>query len=70
MSAQTKVLRRAAVIERTGVPRATMYRLMANGEFPRPIPLTPSGRSVGWREDEVSKWLEARTAARDARVGN
>lgn len=65
---ETRVMRRGAVMEVTGLCKSTLYDLMAEGNFPRPIPLSPSGRVVGWRADEVAKWVEARTAARDGKA--
>lgn len=50
------VLRAAAVCRRTGLSRATLYRYVKAGSFPRPIPLGP--RAVGWIEAEVEKWIE------------
>ena len=42
------ILRRAAVSARTGVPRSTVSKRIADGEFPKQIRLGP--RSVGWLE--------------------
>ena len=46
---------------RTGLSRSTLYRLIAAGAFPRPIKLGP--RRVGFRADDLEKWLESREAA-------
>ncbi len=59
-----RVLRRQDVEKATGFPRSTIYRLISEGQFPKPIPI--SARAVGWLESEVSAWLEQRIAARDA----
>jgi prophage regulatory protein len=37
--------------------RASIYRGIAAGTFPRPIRLTPAGRRVGWREADIQAWL-------------
>ena len=37
--------------------RASIYRAMSAGTFPRPIRLSPGGRRVGWRETDVRDWL-------------
>lgn len=58
-----KVLRLSAVIESTGLARSTIYKLVASGDFPKPIPLV--GRSVGWVETEVHDWIKGRIAQRD-----
>lgn len=38
--------------------RASIYRGIAQGTFPKPIRLTPAGRRVGWRETDIQAWLE------------
>jgi prophage regulatory protein len=35
------------VIQATGLGRATIYRLFAKGDFPRPVHLGP--RAIAWR---------------------
>lgn len=52
------VLRRKQVETRTGLSRATIYRYMAGGTFPKPINLG-SGRAVGWIESEITAYLTA-----------
>jgi prophage regulatory protein len=48
---------------RTRVPysRATIYRLMTAGLFPRPFSL--GARAVAWLESDVTAWIEARLSA-------
>ena len=58
------ILRLPAVCRAAGYPTSTIYRLMAEGKFPRQVQLGP--KSVGWVESEVRKWIEARIAVRDA----
>ncbi len=60
------VLRRREVQARTGLSRSSIYLRMAQGTFPRAIPLGP--RAVGWVETEVDDWLDERVAERDARI--
>ena len=60
-----KILRRPAVEEATGHKRSQIYALIAEGKFPKPVPLG-SGRSVGWLETEIVEWQKARIAERDA----
>lgn len=55
----TKTLRRPDVQNITGLSRSTIYAMMAEGEFPKPIKL--GKRAVGWREADVAAWLESRT---------
>lgn len=54
----TTLLRLPAVRQRTGLSRSEIYRRMALGEFPARVSLGP--RAVGWPEDEITSWIEAR----------
>lgn len=51
-------LRLQAVIRVTGLSRSTLYRLIANEQFPRPVRLGP--RAVAWRRTDIEAWGEAR----------
>ncbi len=53
-----RILRRHEVEARTGLPRSSLYRLIATGEFPKQRRLSPS--TVGWLESEVSSWISSR----------
>ena len=55
------ILRIAAVIARTGLPRSSIYLKISLGEFPKPISL--GERAVGWVSDEVDTWIDARIRA-------
>jgi prophage regulatory protein len=57
-SMSSKILKIAAVMEKTGIPRTTLYARISADEFPRPISL--GARAVGWLESEVDTWLESR----------
>ncbi|HGN0786743.1 TPA: AlpA family transcriptional regulator, partial [Pseudomonas aeruginosa] len=46
-----KIIRLKVVLETTGLARSTIYKLIGEGGFPKPVPL--AGRSVGWVESEV-----------------
>jgi len=56
-----RVLRRRQVEARTGLPRSSLYVLIAEGRFPAPIHLTT--KTVGWLEHEVDAWIAERTKA-------
>ncbi len=58
-----KILRLKAVLARTGLSRATIYRYMNLNEFPQAIKL--GLRCVGWAEHEVDAWLLDRMQLRD-----
>lgn len=56
-----RLLRRAQVEQMTGLPRASIYRIMEEGKFPRPVRLT--ARAVAWRATDVQKWIASRPIA-------
>jgi prophage regulatory protein len=57
----TALLRLPEVIQRTGYSRSSLWRLIRIGQFPAPIKL--GARAVGWRDDLIQHWIEARIAA-------
>jgi prophage regulatory protein len=59
----TKFLRLADVIDRTGLGRSTIYKLMTENDFPSSVSL--SARSVAWVEQEIEDWIFNRIAQRD-----
>ena len=59
----TKILRRHEVEQRTGLSRSSIYAMINEGTFPRPIQL--SSRSVGWPAIEVEDWIQRRIATRN-----
>jgi len=54
------------VKHRTGLSRSAIYRSVAIGTFPAPVKL--GERASAWIESEVSAWIAARIAARDAKA--
>ena len=60
----TRILRRTEVLRYVGLGKTTLYKLISQGEFPRPLQLSP--RAVGWRAEEVDAWLDSRQAARSS----
>ena len=57
---QNRMLRLQAVKAVTGLSRSTIYLRLAQGSFPRPVPL--GGRAIGWVEAEVEAWIAAQIA--------
>jgi prophage regulatory protein len=57
-----RFLRLPEVCRIVGLPRSTIYKLMVNGDFPKPIPLTE--RTRAWLEDEIILWQEERVLRR------
>lgn len=58
-----RFIKLSEVMCKTSLSRSSIYRLMAEGAFPRSIPL--SERSVAWLESEVEDWLLERLSVRD-----
>ena len=52
-----RFMRMREVIEMVGVSRATIYRWMDAGDFPRSIAL--GGNSIAWSEKSVQEWMES-----------
>lgn len=55
------LLRRKQVEANTGLTRSTIYALMSEGKFPKPVPLV--GRTVAWTQSSIDKWIAERIAA-------
>ena len=46
---------------RCAISRATLYRLISEGKFPRQVHL--SKRAIGFYEHEINEWIESRHRA-------
>jgi len=57
-----RLMRLREVLRLCGFSRATLYREIKLHTFPAPVKL--SARSVGWLQDDVMQWLDARVAQR------
>lgn len=55
----TRVLRLPSVVAFVGLSRSSIYVMMKENEFPRPIQL--GKRAVAWRETDIQNWLADRT---------
>ena len=63
----TKILRRPEVERQTQLSKASIYRQMHAGTFPKPVQL--GERAVGWRLSEIDDWLDTRKRASFGREG-
>ena len=52
-----RILRLPDVKLATGLQRATIYKLIEAGDFPKPVRLTP--RAVGWKSAEIDEWIDS-----------
>lgn len=57
---QDKIYRRPDVESLVGLSRSTIYAMIADGSFPKPIKL--GKRAVGWRQSDVLSLLESRAS--------
>jgi len=51
-----RIIRLPTVVDRTGLSRATIYRKIQKGTFPKQIQI--SLRCSGWRESEITEWMQ------------
>lgn len=61
-----RIIRLREVKAKVGKGHSSIYEDMNNGNFPKSVPL--GKRAVGWIEEEVDRWIDARIAARDQAV--
>lgn len=55
------MVRRKELAKRLSISPATLWRWVRSGHFPRPIRLGEN--SVGWREAQVTAWLNERAGS-------
>jgi prophage regulatory protein len=51
-----RMLRLKTVLDRTGLSRATLYRKIQNGTFPKQVRI--AARCAGWRKSAVNDWMK------------
>jgi prophage regulatory protein len=57
-----RFLRLTEVRNRVPFGRATIYRKIAEGKFPKPYDMG-GGRAVAWLESDIDAWIAARVEA-------
>jgi prophage regulatory protein len=55
MSNIERIIRLKTVLDRTGLSRATLYRKIGEGTFPRQVRISVHG--TGWHESAVNRWI-------------
>ncbi|PIS10375.1 MAG: hypothetical protein COT73_09675 [Bdellovibrio sp. CG10_big_fil_rev_8_21_14_0_10_47_8] len=70
-----RIIREQELQKITGLSRSTLWRLEKAGNFPKRLKL--GGYSIGWRETDVTAWIDnlcpivaARTSNRKSAGGN
>jgi prophage regulatory protein len=56
---ESKLIKIQEVLKRCAISRATLYRLIANKNFPNQVSVT-GNRSVAWREEDIQRWIDER----------
>lgn len=56
-----RVARLPEVVNRTGLSRGSIYRLMSAGRFPKSVKI--GERAIAWRESDLLAWLDSRQQA-------
>ena len=57
-----QIVRHAHVCQKLQISSAKLFDLVAQGIFPKPFPIVPGGRAVGWLERDVDAWVLERKA--------
>ena len=52
---QQRLYRRPDVSDLTGLSKNTLYKMMRDGRFPKPVKL--KGRAVAWRKSDLDAWI-------------
>jgi prophage regulatory protein len=59
-----KLIKLKQVMDCTGLARSTVYKFMADGQFPKPVKL--GSKMVAWVESEIQEWVNEKIANRDS----
>jgi len=53
---EDRILRKRQVSELTGLGKTTLYHMVKNGTFPKPVKI--GKRAIGWKISDLKEWLE------------
>jgi prophage regulatory protein len=59
-STSIRALRLPQVIDKTGISRSQLYRMVKAGTFPPSYQLSDTGSIVAWNEKSIDVWLAAK----------
>lgn len=54
-TSKPRLISRSEVIQRVSLCKASIYKRMKAGQFPRPISI--GGRRVAWLETDIDNWI-------------
>ena len=63
-----RLLTSKQIATETGISRSTIYRLLQNGAFPKPVRIGP--RCTRWPESDIRQWLAERKASGEEKDGS
>jgi len=52
-----RIIRMAQLRAKCPLSQSHIYGLIKQGKFPKPFPLVPGGRAVGWYEDVIDHYF-------------
>jgi prophage regulatory protein len=52
-----RIIRMAQLRAKCPLSESHIYGLIKQGKFPKPFPLVPGGRAVGWYEDVIDDYF-------------
>lgn len=52
-----RLIRLKELLEIVPLGRSTVWKLVSEGRFPKPVKLSP--RTTAWRESEVMDWMDS-----------
>lgn len=55
MSHEDKILRLPQVIERVGLKKTAIYKMIATDDFPKQVKL--GAHASGWLESDIQRWI-------------
>lgn len=64
MENQIRFMRRREVLELLGLSHTTVYKMVDEGRFPRPLRIGPN--TTRWRSDQITEWMEAQMKAAES----
>ncbi len=59
MEEQTKLIRLNEVIGRCGLKKSSIYKMIKEEKFPKPVKIGP--RASAWNNMEITTWINTRT---------
>ena len=59
-----RIVRMPELSARLGLSVSSVYVLISRSALPKPKPIVPGGRAVGWDSGAIDAWFLARTGSR------